>query len=341
VTDRPAQRDLAGVLHDVSNALTVVLGWVGEARAEGATPDAVAYALTIIDQRARVARDLARQAIGATRIEEPEPALALTNDVVSALKVEASRAGVVLDREGSADGEVCGALDLSQVLSNLVLNAIAFAPKGTAVTVRLAQLDGVIEWIVEDRGPGVPADKRDAIFEGTSLRSGGIGVGLRHARALARAWGGDVELVSSEAGGCFRIRWPRFDAIPRPPVSVSRMPTLEGLRILLVEDDVAVTQLVETALDARGAEVVVAANPAELDRALATPFDAALIDLSPLGADIAGALRRMRAAGPSADLVLITGSADRLPEIPEAEGMKLVRKPFELSELLAALKNRT
>ena len=69
--EEPAPRP-GGRSHDVSNDLTVLLGWVAEARVEGLTEDARKYALNIVEQRARMARDLARQAIGGEAVDEPQ-----------------------------------------------------------------------------------------------------------------------------------------------------------------------------------------------------------------------------------------------------------------------------
>ena len=346
--DKPASgrggdphRDLAGVLHDVSNALTVLLGWVGEARAADASPETIAYALTIIEQRARIARDLARHAIGSPRFDEQLPAGEIARDVIDALAVEASRAGVtMIVTGGDATAKVAGALDVSQVLTNLVMNALAYAPQGSEVTIDVSADDERVSIVVTDRGPGVPASRREGIFHGESLRPGGTGVGLRHSRDLARAAGGEVELLPSTPpdGARFRISWPRVDAIPRPPLSTSRVRELAGVRVLLVEDDAAVTQLLETALEGRGADVTIASSGADLAAAIAkAPYHAALVDLSPIAEDAEGAIARLRDSSPGIDLVLITGSADRLPEAVATEEMKLVRKPFEVSEVLAAL----
>ncbi len=333
-------KDLAGVLHDVSNALTVLLGWVGEARAPGASPDAIAYALTIVEQRARIARDLARHAVGAPRIDEQREVGAVVEELAEALKVEAQRTGVSLFVRGrEATAKVAGALDVSQVLTNLALNALAHAPRGGSVEVTVdVESESCILHVLDD-GPGVPAARRESIFQGDSTRSGGTGVGLRHSRALARAWGGDVQLVESAKGARFRVSWPRADAVPRPPVSTSRFADLAGLRVLVVEDDVAVTQLLEAALDARGADVTIATTRPELDRALASgaAYDAALVDLSPISADPSAAIARLRESSPSARLVLITGSADSLPDTVASQSVELVRKPFEVREVVAAL----
>jgi DNA-binding NtrC family response regulator len=113
---------------------------------------------------------------------------------------------------------------------------------------------------------------------------------------------------------------------------------LSGLRVLLVEDDVAVTQLLETALEARGAVVAVARSAPELTAALAFgPYDAALIDLSPIAPDAAGALAALRARCPEARIILVTGNADALPATLGTDAFELVRKPFEVREVLAVL----
>jgi CheY-like chemotaxis protein/anti-sigma regulatory factor (Ser/Thr protein kinase) len=336
-------RDLAGVLHDVSNALTVLLGWIGETKGPEATPETIAYALKIIEQRAKIARDLARHAIGAPSFDEHEQrqAARIANEVVETLRVEASRrAATLVVRDVDVEARLDGAIDVSQVLTNLILNALAHAPSGTEVVVEVTEDEEQVSFVVADQGPGVPQSRRDGIFRGDSLRPGGAGVGLRHSRALARARGGEVELLApTPAGGAsFRLTWPRVDATPRAPARTTQASELDGVRILLIEDDAAVSQLLETALEVRGADVTIASNEAEVAKALTSgPFDAGLLDLSPIANDIAGAIARLKACSPDIDLVLITGSADRLPDVIASEGMKLVRKPFELAEVLAVL----
>ena len=336
-------RELAGALHDVSNALTVLLGWVGEARAPGATPEAVVYALSIIEQRARIARDLARHAIGGPRIDEQRELGAIVEEVGKALVVEAQRTNVrIIVKDGVATAKVAGALDVSQILTNLVLNALAYAPAGTSVDITTTVEDERCTVLVADDGPGIAPARREGIFLGNSLRPGGTGVGLRHSRALARAWGGEVDLVIHEGRGArFLLTWPRVDAVPRPPVSVSRVSELAGMRVLVVEDDLAVTQLLETALEARGADVTIATTAAELTTSLGHgPYDAALVDLSPIAGDTSGALAALRARCPEATVVLVTGNADATPEVLSADPralVELVRKPFEVREVLAVL----
>jgi CheY-like chemotaxis protein len=328
-------------LHDVSNALTVMLGWVQESRAEHATRESVTYALGIIEQRARIARDLARRAIGAnTKILDQDAGLEATlKDAIDALAVMSQRVGVRVRIVGTSPGvKIPAAGDVSQIVTNLVMNALAYAPADTEVTVsaeattdRLAVID------VTDEGAGVAPARRDSIFEGDTKREGGAGVGLRHARALARAVGGDVELLADPGGARFRVSWPRLDGLPKPPQSVARIRVLEGIRVLVVEDDGDVTDLLEASLGARGAEVTIVRSHGELAGALTKPYDAALVDLSPLAGDVRGAFDALKMFAPKARLVVITGNADGVPAEVAGEGIRLVRKPFEVSEIVAAL----
>lgn len=333
-------RDLAGVLHDVSNALTVLLGWIGEARSPDATPDSVAYALGIIEQRAGVARDLARQAIGGPRLEDQRALGVVVDETCTALAIEAQRAGArLVIGSSTASAQIEGALDFAQIMTNLVLNALAYAPRGSEVGVHADVDSAQCSIVVADAGPGIAFDRHEGIFQGDSLRPGGTGVGLRHSRALARAHRGEIELLKHDGKGArFRLTWPRVDAVPRPPVSAPRAVDLAGMRVLVLEDDLAVCQLLETVLEARGADVTVASSASQLMSALTDgPFDAALVDLSPIASDTSGALDALRASSPTATVVLVTGNADASHEALGGPNVELVRKPFEVREVVALL----
>ncbi len=325
----------------MSNSLTVLLGWVAEARASRAAGEQLERALAIVERRARIARDLARRAIGAhTPLEEHEEAVdSVVADVVEALSVEAHRAHVSLVVPHRCPAvRVTLAADLSQVLTNVVLNALAWAPADTSVTVDVEHVAGGVTVLVADEGPGVAQAQAPRIFDGTSTRKGGAGVGLKHARAIARAAGGDLELVTGSPlpGARFRVRWPRVE-LPPAPLSAPRATVLAGTRVLVVEDDADVATLLESALGARGAQVVIARSAAELVACAQEEHDAALVDLSPIAADVRGAVKALRRGSPDAVLVFISGSAAGLPEGLEGESIRWVRKPFEVGEVVAAI----
>ncbi len=349
-------RDLAGALHEVSNALTVVIGWIERARAEGSPLD-VERALDVAADRASQARSIVRRAIGADVAAEPPALVALVlGDAVTGLEPELRRAGIAA-LPHVAPTVVNLTLDhaptVLQILTNLLLNAIAMSPSGGAVRVEAVEGPrGNVVFSVSDEGPGVPPERRRTLFDGgVTTRAGGAGIGLRHAAALARSLGGTLTLVDSSRGARFELTWPvasTSTTLPPPPESraqrLSALPgrvQLAGTRILLVEDDDAVVDLLDTALTARGADVVSIRHRRELARALATgPFDAALFDISPIQDDVQGAVAAVRTAQHAAEatrIVLISGSAAQMPEMPDAWIAAWVRKPFEIAEILHAL----
>ena len=336
-------RDVTGALHDVSNALTVVLGWVAEARA-GGSAEHVDRALAIVEDRARGARNLARRAIGAEAIidDNEEPLDLVLATLVEALSVEAQRAGVRLFvARGWPGVRLPGAADVSQVLTNVLLNAIAWTPSGGRVVIEPEVDAAVATIIIQDQGPGVAVARAQHIFEGgRSDREGGAGVGLQHARAVARAAGGELDLVPQPPGrgARFRLRWPCSEpSFARAPLSSPGPAVLAGTRILIVEDDIDVAALLEGALGARGALVVVARTAGELAERARDEHDAALIDLSPIAQDVTGAVAALRSGSPHVSLVFISGSAIGLPEGMDGERIRWIRKPFEVGEVVAAV----
>jgi CheY-like chemotaxis protein len=342
---RPSDRDLAGVLHEVSNALTVVLGWIDRARGELDAMPTVEDALAIAASRARHARGIVRRAIGADVPDEsPTSVPALVREAATGCDPEAQRAGVELRMSiepGVESAYLMGRSAILQILTNLLLNAVAVSPPGATIELEAA-IDGPDDIVfgVTDEGPGVPVERRANLLDaGVSTRAGGAGIGLRYAGALARESGGVLSLVHAEPHARFELRWPRRASVPPSPRS-SRKPALvlAGKRILVVEDDAAVFDLLEAALDARGATIVCARDPGELSRALEMgSFDAALCDLSPIRDDVAGALARIRETSPSARLILVSGNTTEPLGLASEWIAAQIRKPFEIAEIIAAL----
>jgi CheY-like chemotaxis protein len=353
-------RDLAGALHEVSNALTVVLGWIERARGVTHDPVEIERALDVAAARAAQARTIVRRAIGAETHADPVVMVrAVVADAITGLDPELRRAGVAASGSlaaGVGSRTIAHASSVLQILTNLLLNAIAASPAGSMVRVSAAAADGPGEVIfaVADEGPGIPPERRRSLFHaGVTTRAGGAGIGLRHAAALARSLGGELSLAETDTGARLELRWPasapatgepRAEAgptQPSAPVSIPRAMPLQGSRILLVEDDDAVVDLLDTALTARGADVVSVRHRRDLAGALATgPFDVALFDISPIQADVQGAVASARDGSDGLRVVLISGSASQMPELPRDWVAAWVRKPFEIGEILQALSPR-
>jgi CheY-like chemotaxis protein len=193
---------------------------------------------------------------------------------------------------------------------------------------------------VADQGPGIDPDRVSTLLTApASTRRGGAGVGLRHSAALAKKLGGELRIARCSPGACFELCWPIAEA--RSSVRPSRAPAaaVRGARVLVVEDDAAVRSLVELALEARGAQVVLAATREEFLSALETqgPFHAALMDLSPLQGDITAAFDRMQLSCPNIPIILISGVASGVPDELQERVTAWVRKPFEMGEVLDVL----
>jgi CheY-like chemotaxis protein len=345
--------DLAAAVHETTNALTVILGWIERAKvAAGDRPEAQA-ALERAERYARQARDGMRAAIGAA-VERPapEPAGTLARQIADDLEVEARRADVVIAIDVAPEAEhleLVHPRSAWQVLTNLLLNALAMSPAKSVVDLTVEPDDAGVRFEVRDRGPGVAPSRRDSLFfGGPSERPGGAGIGLRHSRALAEAAGGCLELLDSDVGARFGLSWRR--ARPTAGATSSRRtgaappPSLDGARVLLLEDDDAVVELLELALGARGATVTTVRDAIALDRRLSeAAFDLLLVDLSPLTRQrggvvtedqgLAEALTKARSHNPGIGVIVISGSVTVQPR----DDILWVRKPFEPRELVDAI----
>lgn len=339
----------AEALHDVSNALTVVLGWLEDAARADLSPEDLRRALSIATRKAREARTLAREAIGASPTRPEARSIdAVVHEVLDALGIESARAGVHIVVEGTSDAEVDGAAALGHVLTNLLLNAIAFSPAATTIRVALDGDPRSVRVTVTDEGPGVEPAIVDSLFEGRTSRPGGAGIGLRHAREMVRRLGGDLLHVPSEHGASFQLRLPRHsvenvpsDAPRRSSSSSTFTSVVSGTRVLVVEDDRAVCALLDAGLGARGAEVIAVHDEASLRARLPNlgAIDAVLLDLSPIASDVEGSLAAVRRALPDAGIVFISGSAVALEQDLTAGDPRTrwVRKPFEVGEITQAI----
>jgi len=335
-----AEQDLRGALHDVANALTVVVGWL-EAAARDSTDE---RSLTIAREWARHGRGIALRAIGATRAldaESPGDLNSLLQHACAGAEQQANEKGVSVLTTLTGDGSVALRAwpQALQVVTNIMLNAVAFSPPGTQVHVDASGDRGAVRLVVADEGPGLDPELRERVFDGIpSSRPGGSGIGLRHSRALAMAQGGSVRAVESEKGAVFELSWPVTGATPRPSSLRSKRASLAGRRVIVFDDDAAVLSLLQTGLEGRGAEVAAARDVAGLRAVVGTgDYDAALIDLSPLADEAELALVSLRATNPSMRVVLISDSSVPPPREAMAMASAWIRKPFEMGEIVSAI----
>jgi two-component system sensor histidine kinase KdpD len=112
---------------------------------------------------------------------------------------------------------------MEHVLSNLLLNAAAYAPQGTEIRLSARVLPGSLELRVQDQGPGIPVAERQRIFEKfhrvPGSPAGGTALGLNIARSLVQAHHGQLSVEDAPGGGaCFVLSLP-LEPQPREPQS--------------------------------------------------------------------------------------------------------------------------
>ena len=217
------QRDLffAMMNHELRNALTGVFGWA-ERLVRAKSPDGVDRAAREVYEGAERTITLLNNFLDLTRLEagkvrpvwrevEVEPALAR---VLTSMEPAAAarRIRLELDRHG-AEVLTTDPVRLEQILVNLLSNAVRHSPEGSAIVVRVESDAGRLTLRVVDRGPGVPAELWERIFEPFERfdpHSGlGTGLGLPVSRRLAEVLGGALRVVETPGGGAtFELHLP-------------------------------------------------------------------------------------------------------------------------------------
>ena len=197
------------VSHDLRNPLNVASGRLALARedCESEHLDDIAGAH---DRMEALIEDLLRLAREGERVEEP--GVVELDEVVKRCwtHVETREASLRVDAAGTVEADRG---QLEQLLENLVRNAVEHG--GPAVTVTVGPLDD--GFFVEDDGPGIPADERDAVFEpGHSTAAGGTGFGLSIVDQTVEAHGWSVDVAESAAGGA-RFEITGVDGVGQAP----------------------------------------------------------------------------------------------------------------------------
>jgi CheY-like chemotaxis protein len=336
----------AAMSHELANALAAISGWVELAR----SGKRVDEALELIERVSTGAYGIARRMLGRT---DGAPEARSRESDVSAFVEEATRllvpkalqSGVEVKTDIAPGLRVPGSRDdVWSVILNPMLNAVEAMPRGGRLSVELEGGPESVTFTVTDNGPGIDERNLVRIFQPYfTTKARGTGIGLATVKRAVDEMGGTIQLSSSRGRGTSI----RID-LPRLPPEAAREDSGRGgsdhrrsgvyysepieARILLVDDNPALREMIYTALSMRGAQVVAVASP---DRALAAEghFDLALVDLQ-LGEQAGDAvLAELRRTNKITAALLVTGS-DPLPEMAEgANPDSVLRKPFQLDEL--------
>ncbi len=349
-----------GVAHDFNNLLAAILGraqllLVRLAEGEVA-PDAVRRSLSIIERSALDGAETVRRLLEFTRAKPQlkEAEAVGVNDLLASVvaaseprwKDEAEARGAhieVVEEFGRVLAVVGDAAELRELLLNLVFNAIDAMPGGGTLTLSSWAEESAVCLAVTDTGVGIPEEVRSRIFDPFFTTKGpqSSGLGLSVSYGIIRRHGGEIRVESRAGQGTrFTVRLPFREAPPPQVEDVASEPAGPGLRVLVIDDEAGVREMLRDLLEALGQEVWEAGSgPEGLELLERQPMDLVCTDLGLPGMKGWEVAERVKARWPRLKVALITGWGVRVaPAELEAHGVDLlIAKPFQMKEILDAL----
>ncbi len=380
IANRTKDEFLATVSHELRTPLNAILGWTRMLRTGAVEPKALTRVLETIERNARVQTQLVEDILDVSRIIAGKLRLhvrktdlhGVARSALDAVRPAAEAKGVLLMADlapGSA--EFCGDPDrIQQVIWNLLSNAIKFTPREGRVELRIQRVQSDVQITVEDTGAGIAPVFLPHVFNrfwqadsSMTRAQGGLGLGLAIVRHLVEVHGGTVKAESEGEGkgARFTVRMPVRAVVPvavvppaepggrpaadsEPPVIAEKL--LEGVEVIVVDDEPDARDLVTAVLQGCGAQVRAVAS---VDEAIAALRDhrphVVLSDIGLPHEDGYALIRRVReidAELPAAVLTAYAGPDDHRRAL--AAGFQAhVTKPVEpadLSLLVASLAGR-
>jgi signal transduction histidine kinase/CheY-like chemotaxis protein len=357
----------AAVSHEVANAVSAIRGWAELALHSGsphdgelASPGSVAPrdALGLIRNAARSAEQAARSMLALARgqaspvDDRPLDLSQFADELLHLLMLTAREARVTL--EASIEPALfvrASRAQLFTILFNLLKNAVEACPPGGLVRVHARGERGSVQVSVQDSGPGLDAAAKQHLFERYyTTKKAGTGLGLSLVQSAVEATGSSISVDSEPGRGTtFQVSFTRVapsgadsNVTPLPLADAAYNATRSAsdgvgaplaIRVLVVDDDQALREMLATALMLRGAEVV-SVRSSEEARELEGHFDVALIDM--MLDDCRGdeLLAQLRQRGVINAAMLVTGTVQKPRLVPGGEPDDWVRKPFEISHLV-------
>ena len=379
---RAKEEFLAVLSHELRTPLTAVYGWARMLRSGQLQAEAAERALDVIVRNADAQvqliddlLDMSRIIAGKMRLDvRPVDLEAVIHAAIDAVRPAADareiRLQCVLDPR--AIGIIGDPDRLQQVVWNLLINAVKFTPKRGRVQVHLQRSNSHVEIVVSDTGQGIREEQLSHLFErfhqadSTSTRShAGLGLGLALVRHLVELHGGKVTAQSPGEGQgatftvelpvaivhCEQEREAQVHPTARAALPSADGPSLDGLRVLVVDDDRDSLDLVHTILVSLGAEARECVSASEGLKVVQTWRPHVLIsDIEMPGEDGYTFIRKVRALDltkggktPALALTAYRRVEDRLRTLSAGYSMHVPKPvdPAELGVIVASLAGRS
>jgi signal transduction histidine kinase/ActR/RegA family two-component response regulator len=368
---------LAVVSHELRNPLNSILLWCNALLSSGSLEGKSAQGVNAISRAAKAQAQLIEDLLDVSRIESGQMRLdvqqtnlaeivrAAIDSMTPAADAKSIAIQVMIDPR--ADTIMGDSQRLQQAVWNLLSNAIKFTPRGGKVQVRLERINSHLEITVADNGAGIDPNVLENVFErfwqgaGRATTDRGLGLGLSIVRNIVNLHGGTVTAHSDGPGkgSSFAIRLPlpviaagvagpqRRHPTVTPGAQTTRVPRLDGISALVVDDDAETRNAMKSLLSALGASVNTVETVEHAITVLieATP-DVLISDLGMPGRDGYSLIKEIRAQEKSADssahlpAIALTayGRVEDRVEIFSSGFDSHVVKPVDPAELAAVVK---
>jgi signal transduction histidine kinase/ActR/RegA family two-component response regulator len=359
---------LATLSHELRTPLTSLLGWSSVLREARRDPKVLNQGLEAIDRNARVQAQLIDDLLDVSRIVSgklnldvrPLDIASVARAAINVVRPAADAKGMVLDYWAEPGlGAICAdSARLHQIIWNLLSNAVKFTPNGGKIHVRVEQDGSDARVTVKDTGQGIDPEFLPRVFDrfrqadsSTTRSFGGLGLGLAIVRHLVELHGGTVSAQSDGAnkGATFTATFPLL-ADRTEPIAVAQngeMSTLEfrsldGLRVLLVDDEPEAREIISTVMMRTGAEVTACTCASEALAKLAEwKPDVILSDIAMPDEDGYSFIGKVRSLPrdeggeiPAAALTAYARDVDRLQALAAGYQMHIA-KPIGASQLVS------
>jgi PAS domain S-box-containing protein len=361
---------LATLSHELRTPLSAILGWAQILGHGGNSAEEVAEGLAVIEQNARVQGqiiedllDMSRIVSGKVRLDvRPIDVAAVVMAAVETVLPAANAKGVRIEPSLvygiSATGD---ANRLQQVFWNLLANAVKFTPHGGRVEVRMEYGPSHVAVNVCDTGAGIPPEFLPYVFDrfrqadaSTTRQHGGLGLGLAIVKSLTESHGGSVKVSSAGRGlgTTFTVTLPLLAApsldsvverrrVERAaPVMEGACASLDGVRVLIVDDDAEARRLLSRFLEECNAHVATVSSASEaLEAITSASYDVLVSDVGMPGEDGHALVRKVRTQGLDLPAVAVSAYArpeDRAMSLDAGFNVHLV-KPVDPAALIAAV----
>ena len=272
---------LATLSHELRTPLTSLLGWSSVLREAKRDEKVLNQGLEAIDRNARVQAQLIDDLLDVSRIVSgklnldvrPLDISSVTRAAINVVRPAADAKGIALDywAEPGLGAISADSARLQQIIWNLLSNAVKFTPQSGKISVRLEQDGSDARVTVQDTGQGIDHEFLPRVFDrfrqadsSTTRSFGGLGLGLAIVRHLVELHGGTVSAHSDgvNKGATFSATFPLLTDRTEPvaishsgEMSCFEIRSLEGLRVLLVDDEAEARQILSTVITRTGAEV--------------------------------------------------------------------------------------